>query len=276
MVNTCKFPFPKPEDDALFQDNGFSVNTEIVQGSEVFYNCKDGEAILSDGQRQNFFKAVCGAYNDTFNTLGVAKEDGTIDFDFEFPKCQSECKVKSVGSLLFTPENTTDEFRTGDSLKFFCPEHYFVVGQEHTVNSIVSTCQPDGQFKSAFALGKRCEKIPCTQEDIDRITAQTKGEMKTKSEGEIAVGDSIFYLCSDPLKVPTNGDPGNWSPMCLGWQLLRATVAPRTWRLDRRSHVCQHLHQLSQSPSNEAKVDSARPSETQSGVRVQEQAKDPR
>ena len=89
-------------------------------------------------------------------------------------------------------------------------------------------------FKGAFInsefskfidrAGKRCLKIPCTQADINSTTASqeeaflsekaqnesialkfliplTEWPYSTKNEGEIEVGESIYYTCTDYVKV---------------------------------------------------------------------------
>ena len=74
-----------------------------------------------------------------------------------------------------------------------------------------------------YSAGKRCVTIPCTQEDINATNAlqeeaylsteaktaatdakfdePTDWPFSTKNTGEINVGESIYYTCTDYVKV---------------------------------------------------------------------------
>ena len=79
---------------------------------------------------------------------------------------------------------------------------------------------PRNQFKSSFQgteVGLHTGASAYDPTDYTTLKTGVNGAdpapswwpqwMKTKSEGPIEVGDSIFYECSDPTKVPNNGDP---------------------------------------------------------------------
>ncbi|XP_059094470.1 uncharacterized protein LOC131889396 isoform X2 [Tigriopus californicus] len=199
VVETCA-NIPSPPNASLLLPPG---SNEIAGGSSLFYVCSDPEALLNDGSGLNNFEIKCEG-----TQLKVNRNGSMVDFDptTHFPTCLSQCKTLFIGNKQYAPRvqnGTTPVIRAGETLPFDCPNGMYVENMAYNVSSVDGNCQADGKFQIET---RKCFLIPCTQEDIDDVPpGDNNGDMVTTATGEIMPAESIFFKCSDPLKVPSNG-----------------------------------------------------------------------
>lgn len=195
VVDTCaNIPSPPPTSLLLPPETN-----ETATGSSVFFLCSDPEALLDDGSGLNSFEVKCEG-----TQLKVNRNGSMVDFDpaTHFPTCLSQCKTLFIGNKQYRARignGTTPVIRAGETLPFDCPFGMYVESMAYDISSVDGECLPDGKFKVET---RKCFLVPCTQEDIDGVPPpDNNGDLVTTAVGEIMPAESIFFKCSDPLKV---------------------------------------------------------------------------